>query len=57
MSIGKQSPPFRQRINIGSLHLRMTIQATHPVIQIVNRDEEYIGLSAVNESKIREQER
>ena len=47
MGVGKQGSPFRQGIDIGRLHLRMAIQAAHPVIQIVDRDEEYIRRSAL----------
>lgn len=53
MGIGKQSAPLRQGIDIGRLHLWMAIQAAHPVIQIVDRDEENIWLSALAKGEAR----
>ena len=53
MGVGKQSPPLRQSIDIRSLHLWMAIQAAHPVIQIIDRDEENIWLSALAKGEAR----
>ena len=42
MSVGKQGPPLCQRVDIWGLHLRMAIQTAHPIIQIIDRNEENV---------------
>ncbi len=55
MSIGEQGSSFRQSIDVGSLHLRMSIQTSDPVIQIVDGDEEHIRLGAPTADRTREE--
>ena len=45
MGVGKKHPAFGQRVNIRCLYLRMTLEASHPVIEIINGDEENIGFA------------
>ncbi len=44
MCICEESSASRQSIDIGRFDLRMTSETTEPVILVVDRDEEYIGL-------------
>ena len=47
MRIGKQHPAFGQTINIWSSHLWMPLQAANPIIEIINRNKQDIGLGRV----------
>ena len=40
MSVRKIDSPLRESVYVGCLNLRMTTQASDPVIQIVNGDEQ-----------------
>ena len=44
MSIGKQDATCSQPIEIGSDRLRMSPHAANPVVEIIQRDEEYVRL-------------
>ena len=44
MRVGKQHPAFGQSINIGRAHLRMPLEATDPVVQVINGNEKHVGL-------------
>ena len=43
MRIGKQHPPFGQRVDAGCPGLGMPAEHADPVIQVVYRDKENIG--------------
>jgi hypothetical protein len=43
MRVGEQGTPLRQRIDVRRLDLGVAFETAHPVVQIVNRDEQYIG--------------
>ena len=45
MSVGEECSTFGETIDIVRLCLRMPFHPTDPVIQIVNGDEEHIGLA------------
>ena len=45
MGVGKEHPAFGQRVNIRCLYLRMALESSHPVIEIINGDEENIGFA------------
>ena len=42
MSIRKQSPSGREAIDIRSISIRVPIQTAHPVVEIINRNKQYI---------------
>ena len=42
MSIGEQRPPLGEAVNVRRLDLRMTAQATNPIILIIDGDKEDI---------------
>ncbi len=44
MGVGKKHPAFGQRVNIRRLYLRMALEASYPVIEIINGDEKDVGL-------------
>ena len=48
MGVGKKHPAFGQRVNIRCLYLRMALETSHPVIQVVDGYKEYIGLGRLN---------
>ena len=37
MSVGEEGAHFRQSVDIGGLGLRVTAEAAHPIVQIVDR--------------------
>ena len=43
MGIGEQHASARQAVNVRRLDLRMSVEASHPIIQIVDGDEKDIG--------------
>ncbi len=43
LGIGEQNPAGREPIDIRCLRLKMSSEATRPVIEIIDRDEEHIG--------------
>ena len=42
MGIAKQSTHLCQSINVGGFRLRMAAQASYPVIEVINRNQEHI---------------
>ena len=44
MSVAKQNAAGRQAIDVRRLRLRVSIQAANPVIQIIHRDKQDIGM-------------
>ena len=44
MGIGKQSSPCRQPVEVRGLDLRMPAQATDPVVEVVDGQEQDVGL-------------
>ena len=44
MRIGEQGSARRETIEMRSFDERMTAEAADPIILIVNRDEEYVGM-------------
>ena len=44
MSICEDHPPLRQSVDVGCLHQRVPPEATDPVVQIVNHNEQHVGL-------------
>ena len=45
MGVGKEHPAFGQRVNIRCLYLRMALEASYPVIEIINGDKENVGFA------------
>ena len=43
MSFGEQYAPACQRINVWRFDLRVSLQASDPVVEIIDGDEENIG--------------
>ena len=44
MGIGEGCAHGRETVNIWRFRLRIAIEMTHPMIQVINSDEEHIGL-------------
>jgi hypothetical protein len=42
MGIGEEHASFRKSIDVGRLDLRVPLEASHPIVQIVDRDIENI---------------
>ena len=51
MSIGKKHSTLGQSINVRRASLRVTTQATDPVVEIIDSDEEHIDLSGDPKAK------
>ena len=51
MSIGKKHSTLGQSINVRRASLRVTTQATYPVVEIIDCDEEHIDLSGGPKAK------
>ncbi len=51
MSIGKKHSTLGQSINVRRASLRVTTQATYPVVEIIDCDEEHIDLSGDPKAK------
>ena len=43
MGVGEENTALGQPINIGSLCIRMPIQAAYPIVQVIDRDKEDVG--------------
>ena len=50
MSIGKKHSTLGQSIDVRRTRLRVTIQATNPVVEVIDGDKEYIGLARGTEA-------
>ena len=44
MGIRKYHPSLRQAIHMGRLYSRMVLQKADPIVQIIHRDEQNVGL-------------
>ena len=51
MSIGKKHSTLGQSIDVRRTRLRVTIQATNPVVEVIDGDKEHIDLVGVPEAK------
>ena len=43
MGVGEEHPTGREAVNVRSLRLRVSVEAPHPVVEVVDCDEEDIG--------------
>ena len=57
MPIGKQGAHFGQPVNVGGLGLGVSAEATDPIIQIVDREEQDVRLGLGRQRKNRQKEK